>query len=116
MSLIVYAYRREGDKIRDLEEKPTPPRNDLAGFESWRQTIYGATRKLGLSLIPTLGDGYDIYAEGADLDLLQSEAETMIANLERIAPSDQEGVRFRIENILEAVRLAKAAGGGVYVG
>jgi hypothetical protein len=118
VSLIVYAYRREGDRFSDLDAKPTPPRNQLAGFESWRQSIYGsaAAKKLGLRLLPTLGDGHDIYAEGADLDRLKSEAEMMLANLEGISPEDPEGVRFRLENILEAIRLAKQAGGGVYVG
>ena len=44
MSLIVYAYKRDPatGEMLDLDVKPTPPRNDLAGFEAWRQMASGA--------------------------------------------------------------------------
>jgi hypothetical protein len=148
MSLLVHAYKRDPatGKILELEAKPTPPRNDLAGFEIWRQTVYGspAARKLGLKVLASLGANDDVYAEGADLDQLKSETEALLANVSTIASGgrDQLGnpivstfalqgdvhvpredyesaIRFRVENILEAIRLAKEVtdgSGGVYIG
>jgi hypothetical protein len=147
MSLIVYAYKRDRAtrKMSDLDAKPTPPRNELAGFESWRQSVYGSptARSLNLVLLVSLGQNQDVYAEGADLDRLKSEVEILLANVNTIAPGgkDQQGnqiinafalqggvrvpadhesaIRFRLENILEALRLAKEVtngSGGVYIG
>jgi hypothetical protein len=146
MSLIVYAYKRDPatGEMSDLDNKPTPPHSDLAGFESWRQSVYGSptARALNLVLLASLGNR-DVYAEGADLDGLKSEVDILLANVSTIAPGgkDERGnrimsafalqggvqvpvdhesaIRFRLENILEAVRLAKEVtdgSGGVYIG
>jgi len=149
MSLTVSAYKRDpmtGD-IADLLVAPTSPRNDLAGFETWRQQVYGSSiaQTLGLTLLASLARNEDVYADGADLDRLKSETDALLENVRAIAPGghDRRGdpltsafvlragvqlpdaedlestIRFRLENILEAVRLAKNVtdgGGGVYIG
>jgi len=125
MSLIVYAYRRDPEtgKMLDLEVAPVLPCNELAGFESWRHEVWGASvvRDLGLKLIPSLANE-DLYAEGSDLDQLDTELERLIENLSTVAATtniDAGSLRFRIDNMREAVRLARQAGngtGGVYIG
>ncbi|WAS97965.1 hypothetical protein [Nannocystis punicea] len=117
MTLITHAYVREADGgMRTLDAEP--PRNDLAGPERWRVTVYGsdAARALGLTLLPTLATE-DVYAEGEELDVLEREIQVMLANTARWPAIGLEQLRFRFFNILEAIRLARAeAHGGVYVG
>lgn len=121
MSLIVQAYRRDPTgAIVDLDISPTPPHNDLAGFERWRTTVWGneSARALGLVLLPRLARE-DLYVEGAKLGDLQAEVELMIDHARTIVgtePSAIEGLIFRARNILEAIRLARAVEGGVYIG
>jgi hypothetical protein len=124
MTLIVHAYRRDPatSATHDLDERPVGPRNDLAGFESWRTTVWGSAVVIGLgaTVLPSLATG-DIHAEGAELDQLASELAILIANVARVASVtgvDEFSLRFRLDNIVEAVRLARSAGrcGGVYIG
>lgn len=119
MSLVTHAYMRGPDGPRtDLPEAPRPPRNDLAGPERWRVKVYGApvARALGLRLLPTLAS-QDIHAEGPDLDVLEREVRVLLANTARWPHIDLDGLRSRLLNILEAIRLARSVpGGGVYLG
>ena len=151
MSLMVQAYRRDPLTNEQVVLVPTPPRNDLAGFETWRRTVYGCVtmRQLGLQLLPSLAER-NIMAEGEDLAQLRREVEIVLANLPAIAvdaaaprkrlvlglfvvhaPNDakaepvprdlaaEESIRFRLENIWEAIRLAQQQTegiGGVYIG
>jgi hypothetical protein len=121
MTLIVHPYRRgpNGEVIR-LEAKPSHPHNDLAGFEASRHRLWGAPvmLKLGLELLPSLAE-YDLYVENEQLDQLKAELETILAALPELTSAthhDEEFIRFRVGNIAEAIRLARAAGGGVYIG
>lgn len=117
MSLVTHAYVRAPDGA--TQELPAePPRNDLAGPERWRVTVYGSevARALGLTLLPTL-TAQDIFAEGPQLDLLEREVQLLLANTGRWPAISLDELRFRLLNILEAVRLARAApDGGVYLG
>lgn len=121
MTLIVQPYRRDATgAIADLDLSPTPPHNDLAGFERWRTTVWGSgsARALGLVVLPRLACE-DLYIEGPELVDLQAEVELIIDHARAIVgeePSAIEGLVFRAHNILEAIRLARAVDGGVYIG
>lgn len=117
MSLIVLASKELPDGST-IDLAPTPPHNDLAGFESTRLSFYGSeyARSLGLVLLPTLAHG-DIYASGDDLAMLEREVRLLLDNLDPAA--DRAYWSFRLNNILEAVRVAKAVSDGlgiVYIG
>jgi hypothetical protein len=118
MSLLVNAYTRgDGGEMVILESND--PSEELAGFEVFRKTFYGGqtARSLGLRLLPVLADA-DLYVEGRDLDVLQAEAELVLQNVDRFADeaaASPEMLRFRMQNILNAVARAQAANGGVVV-
>ena len=152
MSLSVQAYRRNPVTNERVYLAPTPPCNDVAGFEAYRRTVYGCmtARQLGLTLLPSLGEGVDISAEGEDLAQLRREVDLLLANLPAIAvdaaapasrvilglvvvdaPGEDGGaplprnveaeaaIRFRLENILNAIQLAQQQTdgiGGVFLG
>ncbi|MDI1430145.1 hypothetical protein [Polyangium sorediatum] len=121
MSLIVCAYRRDaGGAIEWIEEEPPFPCNDLAGPESWRHKIWGSPelRRLGLRMLPSLAEA-DVYAEDDELDAIEAELGMLreaLPALAAVLKVDAEGLRFRVENIAAAVRIARAHGGGVYMG
>lgn len=124
MSLSVYARRRDADG-NSVQLAPTPPRNDLAGFEAWRQEVWGspAVKRLGLRILPSLADG-DVFASGAELDALDAEVRALQHALSAVIgelwphadPQDAyDSLRFRLDNIAEAVRLARAVPDGEVV-
>jgi hypothetical protein len=125
MTLIVFAYKRNPmtQAVEGIEEKPAYPRNDMAGFEIWRKDVWGSDviRDLGLTLIPTLAQ-YDIYADGPEVDQLEAELGTMVHRIKEIADKlgiEEDTLLFRIDNMREAVRLARRVKdglGGVYIG
>jgi hypothetical protein len=92
---------------------------ELAGFEVFRQTFYGgqAARYMGLRLLPSLAEG-DLYAERDDLPNLQNEATLVLQNIDLFteeAAAKSEVLRFRIQNILDAIQRAQKVGGGVVI-
>jgi hypothetical protein len=98
---------------------PEDHSQELAGFETYRQRLYGsrAARALGLQILPTL-DGSDIYAEGPEVERLRAEAELALAHIESFvaeAEAPAESLRPRFENIIAAARRAAGAGGGVVI-
>ena len=118
MSLLVNAYTRGPDGRMEVIE-PEDHAQELAGFESYRQRLYGsrAARSLGLQLLPTL-DGSDVYAEGEEIEQLRAEAELALANIELFVAEVEataESLRPRFENIVAAARRAAALGGGVVI-
>jgi hypothetical protein len=117
MSLLVQAYCREPGtgQIRWLALEPDSERNDLAGFEAWRDQIYAGpeARALGLKVLPRLAND-DIYAEGTELLTLERETRALLG---RYSSEEFESVAFRLLNILEAIRVAqREPNGGVYIG
>jgi len=121
MTLLVQPYRRgPNGELLSLDVTPSPPHNELAGFEASRRELWGAPvmHRLGLRLLPSLAE-QDLYVEGEQLDQLEAELETILASIPKLASATHYGedfIRFRVGNIAEAVRLARAAGGGVYIG
>ena len=116
MTLLVNTFIRTSAGDMDIVE-PDSHADELAGFESYRHTLYGsrAALALGFQLLPKLKTE-DIYAEGVDLERLQTETELALANIELFedeSGGSAETLRFRFENILKAVRQARRIGGGV---
>ncbi len=118
MTLLVNTFVRTSTGEMDIIE-PDCHSEELAGFESYRQTLYGsrAALSLGLQLLPKLATE-DVYAEGADLGRLRTEAELSLANIELFEEESggtAESLRSRFENIIGAVRRASCVGGGVVI-
>jgi hypothetical protein len=111
MTLSVYASNVSPDGTT-LDLVPTPPHNDLAGFESTRLSFYASehARSLGLSLLPTLAHA-NIHASGDELELLERDVRLLLDSLDPGA--DREYWSFRLNNILEAIRLAKEVSDGI---
>jgi hypothetical protein len=119
MTLVVSVYVRDSSGSIDFIE-PDSPSEELAGFESYRQTLYGSqvAVSLGFKLLPRLATE-DLYAEGSDLEQLRDEAELAIANIglfEAESGASAEHLRARFENIICAVQRASRIGGGVVIG
>ncbi|MFC7880376.1 hypothetical protein ACFUVV_00570 [Streptomyces sp. NPDC057376] len=93
--------------------------NDSAGFESWRQKVWGsqAVRSLGARFLPLL-DGEWMEVAPEDLPLLLDEILLLRAHLEMISAA--VGVRpreigDRLDNIEAATRRARRIGAGVLI-
>lgn len=83
MSLSAYPYKRNllTGKMEDLTEQ-----SFSVGFERWRTQLWGSeiVRSFSCVLLSSLENG-DIYAEGADLDQLETEASLLLQHVELIA-------------------------------
>ena len=89
---------------------------ELAGFESWRCSVWDApaVRELGLTLLPSLAEG-DVYAEGPDLEVLRRELDRLAADLPRIAAAvavDPDAMAFRRDNMRAAAARARGVAAG----
>jgi hypothetical protein len=123
LSLVVHPYSRDPrtDEVKEVDSVPMPPHNDLAGAESWRKSFYGSPQllRLGLRLLPELAMS-DLYVDNQELDELISEVKLIRTELQTLSADlglRADSVQFRLDNILEAVRLARLVnGGGVYIG
>jgi hypothetical protein len=118
MSLLVNAYQRDNyGKIQILD--PIDPSDELAGFESFRTTLYGGqvARSVGLRLLPMLGH-QDLYVELGDLPRLRAEIELVMENLEQCSKEtgvEVKVIQDRLQNVLKAVRRAEELQGGVVI-
>jgi hypothetical protein len=125
MSLKVYAYRRASPdaELEFLIRLPAPPANEAVGAEGSRRGFWShdALVRRGMSVLPSLREA-DVYADGPELDALEREITAILAELDEIAretQSDPVWVRFRAENVLAAIQLAREVEdgiGGVYIG
>lgn len=70
----------------DPDVLETPHAETLAGFESWRTTVWGSdrVRALGAVFFPALATD-DLYVWPAQLEAFQQECELLRANLEVVA-------------------------------
>ena len=123
MSLIVYPYEYDStsQSIKRVELSLNEPFSDVFGLESWRKNIWSSVtlKKIGCNLLYTLKDK-DIYTKNEDLKLLETELNIIKENLNRIAIEfkiESKAIEFRLNNALEAVRIAKTNENyGVYIG
>jgi hypothetical protein len=123
VTLIVEAYRRDPETgaMIDLDHEPG---DHLAGFENWRQIVWGAPvmKDLGLTLLPSLATSSEFHAEGANLDRLDTELGLVAAELPRITAAtgvNPDTFARRLANMRTAVARAREvedASGGVYIG
>jgi hypothetical protein len=124
MSLLVdvFATREDGEMcLRDVPDGCS----DMAGFESWRRTVWGSEtlRSLGARFFPELADG-DLIVTPDQVAVFLAECGLIRRNLETVAPrrvpgSQDEGyvrqVSERLANIEGAAERAMCSGGGVIV-
>ncbi|MDC1162493.1 hypothetical protein OAT18_03545 [Tenacibaculum sp.] len=123
MSLIIYPYKRHpnSNEIEGIDEKPMVPHNDLFGSENWRYEVWGSLilNNFDCKLLPSLIN-QDIYAENGDILILKTEIETLKENIDYLSGKldiRPESFEFRLDNAIEAIRLAlKIENGGVYIG
>jgi hypothetical protein len=95
---------------------------DLAGFESWRRSVWGSdrVRALGAEFFPALATG-DLYVEPGEVGRFQRECAVLRANLQTVATGVDPHAAFaatvstRLANIEDAVCRALTAGAGVVI-
>ncbi|MFC1410545.1 hypothetical protein ACEZDG_14855 [Streptacidiphilus sp. N1-1] len=96
--------------------------SDLAGFESWRHSVWGSDRvqALGAEFFPALATG-DLYVEPGEVERFQRECALLRANLETVAGGVDPHratvgtVSARLAHIEDAARRAREVGAGVVV-
>ncbi len=124
MSLLVDVFVIEDDGEMRLLDVPVGC-SGMAGFESWRRTVWGseALRSLGARYFPALADGDLTVAPDQVSDFL-AECALVRSNLESFAPQREPGARDegyvrqvseRLANIESASLRALESGGGVVV-
>jgi hypothetical protein len=119
VSLLVNAYHPASDGTMGEFLDPPFPGADLAGFENWRQLVWGsaATRALGAGFFPQL-DGGDLYVSTDQLPAFLEECQLLRSHLDQIAPeggdafghSYRETLARRLEHIEATARQALEAG------
>ncbi|MGW8766071.1 hypothetical protein ACWGN5_26625 [Streptomyces sp. NPDC055815] len=99
--------------------------SDLAGFESWRTSVWGseAVRSLGASFFPVLANE-DLTVFPDHVAGLLAECAVTRNNLESVAPSTDPSkshaeyvrqISQRLQNIETAAERAQSIGGGVLI-
>ncbi|MEV7554086.1 hypothetical protein AB0N89_31090 [Amycolatopsis sp. NPDC089917] len=123
MSLSVHVFVLDDGKMRLLD---TPACcEELAGFESWRTTVWGsaAARALDARFFPVL-DGGDLTVMPEQVPDFVVETKILRANLDKLAPeadpslshqSFVEAISWRLANIQIAAGRALGVGGGVLI-
>lgn len=94
--------------------------DQMAGFESCRQSLYGSSlaQQLGLTLLPELAT-YDLTVEYEQLEALEQETHVLLDHVEQFSTVSQltpDYIRARVENIQAAIREARGLEGGLYIG
>lgn len=112
MSLIVSIIKKR-DIIVDtelLEAQVPEPHNNLFGFESYREKLWGNDfiNELGCKMLYSLGST-NIYAYDEDLDKLRSEFLILLDNLDGIQLhiyDFRDFIEFAAGNALEMIKVA----------
>ncbi|MEV5596736.1 hypothetical protein [Streptomyces sp. NPDC052496] len=130
MSLSVDVFVIRADGGRDWLDVP-PGTSDLAGFESWRRTVWGSpvVRSLGARFLPRPADSdcdvqpHEVGEFAEECLLLRAHLETIVRAVQgadgSAPPRTYEALLQvlgqRLDNIVDAARRAREAGGGVIV-
>jgi hypothetical protein len=116
LAVSVFAFDKDGEEIEIELEKG----KDLAGFENSRDKLYGSelAEHLGLKLLSQLKhhDLYDIKDE--KLNELEAELKTILENIEefsRVSEFKEEYIKARVQNISDAVQIARQVNGTVVI-
>ncbi|MEU6472277.1 hypothetical protein ABZ927_02945 [Streptomyces massasporeus] len=124
MSLSVDVFLREPDGQRRILDVPEG-RDDSAGFESWRRTVWGSEpmRALGARFLPVLADG-DLEIEAGEVAEFLREVALLRDHLDAIAENTwrprglaehRAGLVRRLRNLEVAALHALMIEGGVLV-
>lgn len=124
MSLLVDVFVIGDDGQTRLLDVPVGC-SDMAGFESWRRTVWGSEvlRSLGARYFPALADG-DLTVAPEQVSDFLAECALVRRNLASVAPRREPGawdegyvrqVSERLANIESAALRALRSGGGVVV-
>ncbi|WP_442810268.1 hypothetical protein [Streptomyces sp. W16] len=118
MTLAVDVFLRDADGQWNVLDVPEGC-NDSAGFENWRETVWGspAVRSLGATYLPVLASS-DLYVEASDVPEFLRELALLRAHLEAVARAVGERsdlVGSRLDNIESAALRAREIGGGVLI-
>ncbi|AIQ57841.1 hypothetical protein [Paenibacillus borealis] len=112
MSLIVSIIKKNNIIVDTelLEAQVPEPHNNLFGFESYREKLWGmdTINELGCELIFSL-KGTNIYAFDEDLDKLRSEFLILLDNLDVIQlhiGDYRDFIEFAAGNALEMIKIA----------
>ena len=115
MTLTVCAY------TEDIPWIDLGPGKYLFAFEVCRRDLWGHAEmeSLGIRMLIELRE-YDLLVDcKEDFDTLAQDAHLILSNINLIAREtkyDEEFIRFRIQNLLDAIAKAREVNGGVYVG
>ncbi|MFJ2238839.1 hypothetical protein [Streptomyces sp. NPDC087859] len=124
MSLCVDVFVRDANgrfRVLDVPEGC----DDSAGFESWRQAVWGSdtARSLGARFLPVLAER-DLYVEAHEVVDFLGEVTLLRANLERIATTTwrprelaehRSQIERRLDNIEATALRAQELGAGVLI-
>ncbi|GAA1406805.1 hypothetical protein GCM10009639_55050 [Kitasatospora putterlickiae] len=124
MSLLVEVFTTDESGNSRFPDVPDGS-SDLAGFESWRSTVWGSerVRSLGARFFPQLA-GDTLCVAPADVPefiqevfLLQSNVESIAAGMDSPTPVTHRvgQIADRLDNILDAAQRAIQIGGGVQI-
>lgn len=92
---------------------------DLAGGERFRSILYGSevAENLGLTILPQL-KYQDLYIESEKLEDVEKELKIILENIEefmKVVDSKQDYVQARVQNVLDAVQIAKEKNGVIVI-
>lgn len=118
MTLAVDVFLRDADGQWNVLDVPEGC-NDSAGFENWRETVWGSApvRALGATYLPVLASG-DLYVEASDVPEFLREIALLREHLEAVATAvgkQSDVIGSRLDNIEAAALRAREISGGVLI-
>ncbi len=118
MTLAVDVFLRDADGQWNVLDVPEGC-NDSAGFENWRETVWGSApvRALGATYLPVLASS-DLYVEASDVPEFLREIALLREHLEAVAGDvgkQSDVIGSRLDNIEAAALRAREIGGGVLI-
>jgi len=117
--LVVSVHQRDPDSGEFGPDLVTKTGAELAGFESWRSSVYGsaAVRRRGGRFLPQLAEA-DLVLEGDDLIAFKEECALLLRDVVGLSSDlnvDVESLGFRLSNIAAATEQAIAVRGVVWI-
>jgi len=119
LTLSVTVHRRDPATEALIDEPADDAGATLAGFESWRTSVYGSSgvQRRGARFLPELAHT-DLFVEGAELAEFIAECTTLLSDVDALALETGVGaetLRFRLGNLLRGAAKAQAIGGLIWI-
>ena len=111
MSLLLSLIHKSNNSLaKEFEKLIDNFQNNLFGFESWRNKLWGnrVIKKLNYHLLYSLKK-QDLFLFNNDLLILKKECEIIYNNIEYISTSttiEADAISFRIDNLKEYIKTA----------